>query len=81
MKHGRRLGAAGVVPWWDGDAGLFVFCFGVEALEGIVDSIDQMLLLSLPKHVSAHTKHELHGTGDDSEDLPAPNFFDKVELG
>ena len=37
-----------------------MFGFGVE---GIVDSIDQMLLPSLPKHVSAHTKHELHGTG------------------
>ena len=61
-----------------GDAGLFVFGFGVG---GIVDSIDQMLLPSLPKHVSAHTKHELHGTGDDSDDLPAPNFLDKVELG
>lgn len=77
VERKRRLCAAGVVPWQDGDAGLFVFGFGVE---GIVDSIDQMLLPSLPKHVSAHTKHELHGTGDDSEDLPAPNFLDKVEL-
>ena len=50
----------------------FVFGFGVEGIGDSIAAIFAKARVGAPEH-------ELHGAGDGSEDLPAPDFLDEAE--